>query len=104
MKIGRLQTYPDLSCTTLLLGHIFNPDILFAIVSCGSHVEIGVFVPPVLAFEFDGLSLSWLITVLTKADSMADILFLYDAAEMLRAANHRFPSVLVGLGDHERMA
>lgn len=72
-----------------MLCHIFNPDILFAIVSCGSHVDIGVLVPPVLAFESEGLSLSRLMTVFTKAVSIADILLLYNAAEMLRAADHR---------------
>jgi hypothetical protein len=68
-----MATYPDLSCATLLLVHILNPDIFLAIVSGCAHT-VGVFVPPVLALESVWFSLSRLTTVLTKALSMADIL------------------------------
>jgi hypothetical protein len=42
-------TYPDLSRTTLLLLHIFNPDIFFPVVSCCAHAVslCSVCVPPV---------------------------------------------------------
>lgn len=69
-----LRTHPDLSWAALLLIHILNSNIFFAIVSCGSHV-VGVQVPE-LVLEGVNLSRSRLMTVLTKALSMADMPFI----------------------------
>ena len=94
------MVYPDLSCAALLRIHIFNVDILFAIVSGCLH-GIGVLVPPVLVFELGVWSLSRLMTVFINALSKADILLLYQIAERLRTADRQNPTEIVGQGNHE---
>lgn len=92
-----MVSYSNLSSATLLLVHIFNPDIFFAIVSCCSHGEIGVFVPPVQLLDVVGWSPSRLMTVFTNALSMADILLLYPVAEIVRTFGYvKYPTVTVG--------
>jgi hypothetical protein len=66
--------YPDLSCATLLLIHIFDANVFFAIVSCCSHI-VGVLVPVLFPESvLKSLSRSLMMTVLTNALSIADML------------------------------